>query len=153
MRQTKAGKEQRPCWLHLIQLRIGLAYRTKENMEKCLTHEVADMFVEYGRLRDLMIVPVPEAYDQWYAEAVIFGTGKPILVLPEEPHVKPFKLNTAVVAWDFSRAAARTIADAIPILENAKENDRIVTVANEKVLDTKHSGEELAKTCRGTAST
>ena len=57
---------------------------------------------------------------------------------------KPFKLNTAVVAWDFSRAAARAIADAIPVLEKAKEV-RIVTVANEKVLDTKHSGEELAK--------
>jgi nucleotide-binding universal stress UspA family protein len=102
------------------------------------------MFVEYGRLRDLMIVPVPEAYDQWYAEAVIFGTGKPTLVLPEGPRAKQFELNTAVVAWDFSRAAARAIADAIPVLENAKEV-RIVTVANEKVLDTKHSGEELAK--------
>ena len=31
-----------------------------------------------------------------------------------------------------------------PVLEKAKEV-RIVTVANEKVLDTKHSGEELAK--------
>jgi nucleotide-binding universal stress UspA family protein len=113
-------------------------------LEKCLTHEVPDMFVEYGRLRDLMIVPVPEASDPWYAEAVIFGTGKPTLVLPEGPRAKPFKLNTAVVAWDFSRAAARAIADAIPVLEKVKEV-RIVTVANEKVLDTKHSGEDLAK--------
>jgi nucleotide-binding universal stress UspA family protein len=111
--------------------------------QKCLTHEVPDMFVEYGRLRDLMIVPVPQDYDQWYAEAVIFGTGKPILVLPEGPQ-KPLELNTVVVAWDFSRAAARAIADAIPILEKAREV-RIVTVSNEKVLDTKHSGEELAK--------
>ena len=89
-------------------------------------------------------MPVPEAYDQWYAEAVIFGSGKPTLVLPERPRARPFELNTAVVAWDFSRAAARAIADAIPILEKAREV-RIVTVANEKVLDSKHSAEELAK--------
>jgi nucleotide-binding universal stress UspA family protein len=113
-------------------------------LDKCLTHELPDVLVEYGRLRDLIIVPVPEAYDQWYAEAVIFGTGKPTLILPEGQRAKPFELKTAVVAWDFSRAAARAIADAIPILEKAKEV-RVVTVANEKVLDTKHSGEELAK--------
>ena len=43
-----------------------------------------------------------------------------------------------------SARGARAIADAIPVLEKVKEV-RIVTVANEKVLDTKHSGEELAK--------
>ena len=113
-------------------------------LERCLTHEVPDMFVEYARLRDLTIVSVPESYDQWYAEAVIFGSGRPTLVLPERPRAKPFELKTVVVAWDFSRAAARAIADAIPILEKANRV-RIVTVANEKVFDTKHSGEELAK--------
>jgi len=49
-----------------------------------------------------------------------------------------------VVAWDFSRSAARAVADAIPILEKAK-TVRIVTVTNEKVIDTRHSSEELAK--------
>ena len=88
-------------------------------LERCLTHEVPDMFVEYARLRDLTIVSVPESYDQWYAEAVIFGSGRPTLVLPERPRAKPFELKTVVVAWDFSRAAARAIADAIPILEKA----------------------------------
>ena len=63
---------------------------------------------------------------------------------PKRRERNRFELNTAVVAWDFSRAAARAIADAIPILEKAKEV-RIVTVTNEKVLDTKHSAEELAK--------
>jgi nucleotide-binding universal stress UspA family protein len=109
-----------------------------------LTNELPDVLVEYGRLRDLIIVPVPQAYDQWYAEAVIFGTGKPTLVLPEGQRTQPFELKTAVVAWDFSRAAARAVADAIPILENAREV-RVVTVANEKALESKHSGEELAK--------
>jgi len=113
-------------------------------LERCLAHEVSALFVEYARLRDLTIVPVPESHDQWYAETIIFESGKPTLILPETPRAKPFDLKTAVVAWDCSRAAARAIADAIPVLEKAKEV-RIITVTNEKVIDSKHSAEELAR--------
>lgn len=113
-------------------------------LEKCPTFAVPDLLVDYARLRDLTIVPVPESYDQWYAESVIFGSGRPTLVLPESPRPRPFELGTVVVAWDFSRAAARAISDALPILEKARKV-RVVTVTNEKILDTKHSAEELAK--------
>jgi len=112
--------------------------------EQSLSYRVPERLVEYARLRDLTIVSVPESYDQWYAEAIIFGSGRPTLVLPESPPSRPFELNTVVVAWDFSRSAARAVADAIPILEKAKRV-RIVTVTNEKVIDTKHSSEEIAK--------
>ena len=87
---------------------------------------------------------MPESYDQWYAEALIFGSGRPTLVLPETPRPRPFKLGTVAVAWDFSRAAARAVSDAMPLLEKAKKV-RVVTVTNEKTLDTKHAAEELAK--------
>lgn len=99
-----------------------------------------------ARLRDLTIVSVPESYDQWYAEAVIFGSRKPTLdlVLPERPGTKSFELNTVVVAWDFSRTAARAIADTMPVLQKAKRV-RVVTVLNEKALGTTHSAEEVAK--------
>jgi len=113
-------------------------------LQKCKSFEVPDLLVEYARLRDLTIMPVPDSYDQWYAEAVIFGSGKPTLILPQSPRSRQFQLGTVAVAWDFSRAAARAVADAVPILEKAREA-RIVTVANEKVLDSKHSAEELAK--------
>ena len=100
-------------------------------VEKCPTFEVPDLLVDYARLRDLTIVPVPESYDQWYAETVIFGSGRPTLVLPETPRARPFELGTVVVAWDFSRAAARAVSDALPLLERAKKV-RVVTVSNEK---------------------
>ncbi|MEH2501561.1 nucleotide-binding universal stress UspA family protein [Bradyrhizobium sp. AZCC 1578] len=100
--------------------------------------------MDYARLRDLTIVPVPESYDQWYAEAVIFGSGRPTFVLPEGPRARPFELGTVAIAWDFSRAAARAISDAMPMLEKASEV-RIVTVTNEKKLDSKHSAAALAK--------
>jgi nucleotide-binding universal stress UspA family protein len=64
------------------------------------------------------------------------------------PHTRKragaFALDTVVVAWDFSRPAARAVADALPILEKAK-HVLVVTVTNEKVIDTKLSGAELAK--------
>ena len=112
--------------------------------EKCPTFQVPDLLIDYARLRDLTIVPVPESYDQWYAETLIFGSGRPALVLPELPRPRPFELGTIAVAWDFSRAAARAVSDALPLLERARRV-RIVTVTNEKTLDTKHSAEELAK--------
>jgi nucleotide-binding universal stress UspA family protein len=112
--------------------------------EKTLSYRVPERLVEYARLRDLTIASVPESYDQWYAKAIIFGSGRPTLVLPESAPSRPFELNTVVVAWDFSRSAARAVADAIPMLEKAKRV-HIVTVTNEKVIDTEHSSEELAK--------
>ena len=111
-------------------------------LEKCKTFEVPELFVEYARLRDLTILP--ESDDRWYAEAVVFGSGRPTLVLPQNPRARPFELGTVAVAWDFSRAAARAVSDAMPMLETAKRV-RVVTVLNEKRLDNKHSAEELSK--------
>ena len=111
-------------------------------LEKCATFETPELLVEYARLRDLTIMP--ESNDRWYAEAVMFGSGRPTLVLPQNPRSRPFELGTVAVAWDFSRAAARAVSDAMPLLEKAKKV-RIVTVLNEKRLDEKHSAEELAK--------
>lgn len=116
-------------------------------LEHCLTTKVPDLLVEYARLRDLTIVPVPEGpyVDQWYAESIIFGSGRPTLILPQTPkRADAFTLDTAVVAWDFSRAAARAVADALPILQKAKRVC-VVTVTNEKIIDTSRSGAGLAK--------
>ena len=115
--------------------------------ESCFTGEVPEIFVEYARLRDLTIVPVPQgaAFDQWYAESLVFGSGRPTLVIPYEWKRRvPFRLETAVVAWDFSRAATRAVADAIPALQKAKRV-YVLTVTNEKEFDTRRSASELAK--------
>lgn len=122
--------------------KVGVLHETI--LERSVSHQVPDRLVEYSRLRDLTIVPVPESYDQWYAEGIIFGSGRPTLVLSESAPLGPLDLNTVVVAWDFSRAAARAVADAIPMLERAK-TVRIITVTSEKVIDSKRSSEELAK--------
>ena len=56
-------------------------------LAKCPTYRTPALLVGYARLRDLTIMPVPESYDQWYAEAIIFGSGRPTLVLPENSPV------------------------------------------------------------------
>jgi len=112
--------------------------------EKCSTSQVPELLVGYARLRDLTIVPVPDSVDLWYAESLIFGSGRPTLILPTTPPSQPFRLGTVAVAWDFSRPAARALSDALPLLEQAGKV-RIVTVLNEKALDTARSAEELAK--------
>ncbi len=113
-------------------------------LENSPTYKVPDVLVDYARLRDLTILPVPESYDQWYAEAVIFGSGRPTLILPSAPRARPLEPGTVAVAWDFSRAAARAVSDALPLLVKAK-HVRVVTVINEKHFDSRHSAEELAK--------
>ncbi|SNT43119.1 Nucleotide-binding universal stress protein, UspA family [Tardiphaga sp. OK246] len=144
-REAEKSRQNVAALLTAFEKVAGKAGLSHERIfEKCFVHEVSDVFVEYGRMRDLMIIPAAPSYDHWHAESVIFGTGKPTLILPERALAETFKLNTVMVAWDFSRTAARAIADAIGILEKAKDV-RVVTVQNEKEIDTKRSSEEVAK--------
>ena len=116
-------------------------------LEHCLTSEAPGVLVEYARLRDLTIVPVPvgDYFDQWYAEAIIFGSGHPTLVLPHtRKRAGAFTLDVVAVAWDFSRPAARAVADALPLLQKAKKV-HVLTVANEKVIESRRPTAEFAK--------
>lgn len=59
-------------------------------------------------------------------EEVIVRSGKPMIMVPKDYQVRPFK-EVAVVAWDGSRSAARALTDAMQILETKKRLD-VVTV-------------------------
>ncbi len=96
-------------------------------LERSLTFEVPDLLVKYARMRDLTIVPVPEFNDPWYAEAVIFGSGWPTLVVPEAPKSSTVDLNRVLVAWDFSRAAARAATgDVLAAQIESRRSDLLV---------------------------
>jgi nucleotide-binding universal stress UspA family protein len=74
-------------------------------------------------------------------EAVVFGSGRPALILPE---LIPFSApNTIALAWDGTRVAARALADAIPFLERAAKV-LVLAVIDEKPLDEKEGAERLA---------
>jgi nucleotide-binding universal stress UspA family protein len=115
-------------------------------LEHCTLADVHAVLVGHARLRDLTIVPMPAAglLHAPYAESVIFGSGHPTIVTSHaRTRSRAFALDTVVVAWDYSRPAARAIADALPLLAKAKRV-HVVTVTNEKVLDPRRSGAELA---------
>lgn len=59
-------------------------------------------------------------------EQILERSGKPVIVVPANYKVRPFK-ETAAVAWDASRSAARALTDAMQILETKKNLD-ILTV-------------------------
>lgn len=104
---------------------------------------ISKLAAEYARLKDLTIIPISSNDQHGYAEDVVFQSGRPILIYPESSKQTDFKLDTVAVAWDFSRNAARAVADAIPLLKQAKAV-RIVTVTNEKVFDSSRTTHQLA---------
>ena len=114
--------------------------------EACLTSDAPDLITRKARLRDLTIVPaISEGTNyRWFAESIVFGSGRPILLLPRRGHNRELALDNVVIAWDGSRPAARAVADALPILERAKEV-RIVTVVNEKELSSESPAVELSR--------
>ena len=77
-----------------------------------------------ARTRSLTILPV-EAFASvpgGLAEALIFGSGRPVVVFAhgQRMPVHP-RFERIVVAWDGGRAAARAVADAMPLLRRAEE--------------------------------
>ncbi len=105
------------------------------------------LVTEHARLHNITMIPIGEqaTLQHFVAERVVLGSGRPTIVLPEEPRRRrPSSFDVVGVAWDFSRSAARAVADALPILERAK-TVRVVTVTQEKTIDTMHSGSGTGK--------
>lgn len=79
------------------------------------------------------------------AEALIFGAGRPVVLLPAQSGVRTFE--RIAIAWDGSRVAARALADARPFLDHASEV-KVLTVVDEKPLQDGGGGERLADMLR-----
>jgi len=98
------------------------------------TAGAADVFGPLARRFDLSVVGQaqrgmlgPEAL---ITEAALFESGRPAIVVPYI-HKDPLKLDTVVACWDGTRAAARAIGDASPLLERAK-SVHVVIVTGER---------------------
>lgn len=76
------------------------------------------------------------------AEGVVFGSGRPVVLLPEKAGTPAF--DKIAVAWDGSRVAARVLTDARMFLEKAS-GITVVTVLDEKPLKERDAGERLAR--------
>lgn len=94
---------------------------------------LGNVAAEQSRYFDLSLVgwSVANPGARLVAEAVLFGAGRPVLLLPEARTVS--RLDRIVVAWDGGRVAARAVADARMFIERATKVT-VVTVVDEKPL-------------------
>ncbi len=100
--------------------------------EACL----GELLVAHARVHDLTLLPLagPGGPLAELAEQVVFGAGRPVLLLPPRDPPGPGLVGApAVVAWDRSRPAARAVADALPLLAHAA-SVHVVTVTEDKPL-------------------
>lgn len=120
----------------------GIPFRTTEL--ECTTTEFGDTVAIHARYHDLVVVglgpddPLPRAT----AEAAIFGSGRPVLLVPERRSAGEF--NHVMIAWDGSRVAARAVADAREFLHRAQAVT-IVSVVDEKALPAEDPAGRLAQ--------
>lgn len=94
---------------------------------------VFDRAAAEARLFDLCLLPwsaeIVAAQDM--AQAVVFGSGRPAVLVP--PVVHPSPLDHVAIAWDASAAAARSLGDVLPLLAEGGMIT-VLTIGDEKPL-------------------
>lgn len=124
--------------------RAGISYEVAT--EESLVEGAPRIMNDYAKLRDAMICGNEQTglFDgKTFGEYVLFGSGRPVIVVPPD-HQGTFVCEQIMVAWDYSRSATRAVADALPLLKSAK-HVFVVTVADDKTMDSNRSGRELAR--------
>lgn len=103
---------------------------------------VGDFVGKLGRYHDAVIIGIrpDDVTAQVTAEAVLFGSGKATLLVPED--AQPMPIGHVMIAWDGSREAARAVADAREFLTRAKRVT-ILSVTDEKELPSNIIGQQL----------
>ena len=95
---------------------------------------VGEQFGRIARRFDLSIVgqaePESSAVEEIIAESALFESGRPVIIVPYIQKA-PLKLDRVMVCWDGSRAVARAIGDAMPLLQRAGSVE-VVAVTNER---------------------
>ena len=122
--------EQRKIELHSSQV---------EYFPTTLTETVIDI----ARYHDLSILGIGQ-HDvalRGTAEEVLFGSGRPVLLVPEDLQAGSY--THVAVAWDGSRVAARAVTDAWSFLQRAA-SVTILCVSDEKPLPHHNIGSRLA---------
>ncbi len=106
-----------------------------------------DQFARIARRFDLAVTgqaePDTSAIEEVIAEATLFGSGRPMIVVPYIQKA-PLKLDNVMVCWDGSRPAARAIGDAMPLLGKAGRVE-IVIITNERGKQDEIEGADMGQ--------
>lgn len=107
--------------------------------------DMRERLVARARVADVTVLdaePSPAEIDRGLIEAVLFDSGRPVIIVPPD-HPK-FDARQVLVAWDGGACAARAVADALPILR-AADAVEILSVTGEKDLADTVPGADLAR--------
>jgi hypothetical protein len=108
---------------------LGISLRTTQI--ECLPSAAGDVVTSLARYHHLVLVGIgaSDVTPQATAEAAIFGSGRPALLVPEDAPVGAF--GHVMIAWDGSLVAARAVSDAGDFLQHA-QTVTIAWVTDEK---------------------
>lgn len=119
--------------------------RAQSRSGKVPADQIAPVLAEHARFSDLTLVPVKphDSRTEHVIEALLFESGRPLLLCPEQ-HVDALRpeFENVMIAWDHSARAARAVGDALPILQ-AAASVQVITVANDKSDEMLQSGTAL----------
>jgi nucleotide-binding universal stress UspA family protein len=120
--------------------------RNEQILRRLAVADIPGNFATCARLKDLSLVPVntDDGRSEKIVERLIFESGRPILMCPEEFATElPVVFDHVVIAWDHTAPAARAVADALPILQSAA-SVHIITATDNKTPEQLASGAALA---------
>jgi nucleotide-binding universal stress UspA family protein len=120
---------------------------TESQMIDVTPGHVGDTFGRLARSFDLSVIrqaePNKAEQQVLIIEGALFESGRPVIVVPYI-QTQGAKFNRVMVGWDGSRAAARAIGDALPVLERAKMIE-VFTVATGPTKNTELPGIEIGQ--------
>jgi nucleotide-binding universal stress UspA family protein len=133
---AKALEESRAAARELLDTFANEAKKSQLNVEtepvEAVVGNTGDALGPLARHFDFAIVEQPDpdlpGEREIMIETALFGSGRPVLVVPYIQKA-PFRLENVIVAWDGSVMAARALGDSLPLLERSGRIE-IVTVAD-----------------------
>jgi nucleotide-binding universal stress UspA family protein len=119
--------------------------RNEQSLSRLAAADIPAHFVRYARLKDMTIVPVKpdDGRSEKLLERLLFESGRPILICPEEFAAElSVAFDEVVIAWDHTAPAVRAVADALPLLQAAAKV-RIITATDDETPAQRESGAAL----------
>lgn len=116
--------------------------RTRSSEIDCFPATFGDRVAVAGRYYDLVLTGLTSSDNvlRLTAEAIVFGAGRPVMLLPEQHVIGD--LGHVMIAWDGSRVAAQAVNNARIILERSTKVT-VAVVTDEKVLPDHSLGPRL----------
>jgi nucleotide-binding universal stress UspA family protein len=125
---------------------IRFGVRSEQRLSRLAASDIPGKVAVYARLKDIsfVLVKADDGRSEKIVERLIFESGRPILMCPEELASElPVAFDEVVIAWDHTAPAARAVADALPILQSTA-SVRIITATDNKTPEQLASGAALA---------